>query len=313
MPEKVQTVIAALYQFKEIADCATTKALLKKFCQDHQIKGTLILATEGINGTVSGNRENISTLKNLLTQSLGFDKLEYKESLFNHQPFYRMKVLIKKEIVTLGRPDIQPHQRTGTYVSPTQWNKLIASHDVTLIDARNDYETQIGSFKNALDPKTKHFRQFSDFVKNNLDPQKNSKIALFCTGGIRCEKASALMLAMGFPEVYHLKGGILKYLEEVPPEESLWEGECFVFDQRVSVGHEVQPGQYELCFGCRYPLSPRDKTSKHYQEGICCPHCYPFLTPEKQARFSERHRQMTLAKEKGKIHLGAHFSSTKTK
>jgi len=297
-------IIAALYQFKDLPDYLLVKPILKRLCQEQGIKGTLILASEGINGTVAGSRIAMDALKSYLIDTLGFVKMEYKESFFHKQPFYRMKVLTKKEIVTLGRPDIRPHEKAGTYVSPQDWNTLISSPDVVLIDVRNDYEVQIGTFKQAINPKTETFKAFPEYVETQLDPNKHKKVAMFCTGGIRCEKASAYMMSMGFPEVYHLKGGILQYLEETPPDESLWDGECFVFDQRVAVTHGVEPGQHETCFGCRYPLATEDKQSSQYEEGVSCPHCIDTLTPEKSARLRERHRQVQLAESRGACHLG---------
>jgi len=297
-------IIAALYQFKACPDYLTQIGPLKAHCKQQGIKGTLILSREGINGTVSGKREGINALKAYLVDGLDFTRLEYKESIFEKQPFYRMKVLTKPEIVTLGRPDILPNEQAGTYVSPAEWNDLIQQDDVTVIDVRNDYEVNIGTFKGAVNPNTKTFREFPAFAQKNLSPTQHKKVAMFCTGGIRCEKASAYMLKEGFEQVYHLKGGILAYLETVPKEKSLWEGECFVFDQRVAVKENVAPGSYTLCFGCRMPVSEADKASPQFIEGVCCPACYNSLTAEKRNRVAERHRQVLLAQEKGQSHLG---------
>lgn len=305
MPEQGdQIIIAALYQFMNCPYYQAQSQGLKAQCRQHGIKGTLIFSSEGINGTVSGSRAGIDALKLYLVEILGFTQLEYKESSFQKQPFYRMKVLEKPEIVTLGRPDILPQNQVGTYVLPAKWNALIEQEDVTVIDVRNAYEVKIGTFNGAIDPKTKTFREFPEFVQKNLDPRKHKKIALFCTGGIRCEKASAYMLKEGFESVYHLKGGILQYLEDVPADKSLWEGECFVFDQRVAVKTEVKPGSYILCYGCRLPVSTEDKESPQYVEGVCCPACYETLGDEKRARAAERHRQVLLAEKKGQSHIG---------
>ncbi len=298
-------IIAALYQFKACPNYQLQSSGLKAQCRQHGIKGTLIFSSEGINGTVSGSREGIDALKTYLVHTLEFAQLEYKESVFQKQAFYRMKVLEKPEIVTLGRPDILPHEQTGTYVLPSEWNDLIQQEEVTVIDVRNDYEVNIGSFKGAINPKTKTFRDFPEFTAKNLDPHKHKKIALFCTGGIRCEKASAYMLKEGFETVYHLKGGILQYLEDVSPDKSLWEGECFVFDQRVAVKAAVKPGSYSLCYGCRLPVSVEDKQSLHYIEGVCCPACYHTLSEAKRLRATERHRQVLLAKKRGNMHIGS--------
>ena len=231
--------------------------------------------------------------------------LEHKESFDDHMPFYRMKVKLKREIVTMGVDDIDPNQRVGTYVEPRDWNALVEDPEVLLIDTRNDYECDIGTFRGALDPHTTNFREFPAYVRENLDPGRHKKVAMFCTGGIRCEKASAFMLKEGFEEVYHLQGGILKYLEEVPKEQSTWEGECFVFDNRVAVDHDLNKGQYDQCHGCRHPITESDKLSDKYQKGVCCPHCYDDLTEEQKARFSERQKQVELAKARGEQHIGA--------
>ena len=231
--------------------------------------------------------------------------LEHKESVDENMPFYRMKVKLKKEIVTMGVPGIDPNEGVGTYVSPGDWNELLSDPDVLLIDTRNDYEYGIGSFRGAIDPRTTTFREFPEFVRTHLDPRKQKKVAMFCTGGIRCEKASAFMLKEGFEEVYHLQGGILKYLEEVPEQESIWEGECFVFDNRVAVNHRLEKGRYDQCYGCRHPITEEDKLSDKYQKGVCCPRCYDLLTPDQMARFRERQKQVELARARGEAHVGA--------
>jgi UPF0176 protein len=223
-------------------------------------------------------------------------------------PFYRLKVRLKKEIVTLGIPEINPAKQAGTYIAPEDWNALISDPDTVVLDTRNHYEVVIGTFKGAVNPKTNSFRQFPEFVKQNLDPAKHKKVAMFCTGGIRCEKASSYMLAQGFENVYHLKGGILKYLETVQEKDSLWQGECFVFDNRVAVEHGLGEGTHEMCHGCRHPISAKDKSSPHYEEGVSCPYCFEQLTEARKKRSSARHHQVKLARARGSRHIGAVMS-----
>jgi UPF0176 protein len=266
-------VVVAFYKFVKLPDFAEKQDPLLSHCKRQGIRGTILLAAEGINGTIAGSREAIDSVLSFLRSDPRLVDLEHKESYADSPPFDRMKVRLKKEIVTLGLPEIDPSDRVGTYVSPQAWNALISDPEVTIIDTRNDYEVSIGSFKGAQNPKTASFRQFPDYVRSDLDPSKHKKVALFCTGGIRCEKATSFMMAEGFQEVYHLKGGILKYLEEVPPEESLWQGECFVFDQRVALREGLEIGTHEMCPGCGHPISEADKTSPHYQEGVSCPYC----------------------------------------
>jgi UPF0176 protein len=297
-------VVAALYKFVELPDFQEIQARLLNVCRVNGIKGTLLLAEEGINGTIAGTREGIDAVVSFLNTDPRLANTEYKESFASEQPFLRLKVRLKKEIVTLGVPGVDPNKLVGTYVDPKDWNSLLQDPDIIVLDTRNDYEYGIGTFKGALNPVTETFREFPDYVEKNLDPKTNKKVAMFCTGGIRCEKASSYMLAQGFDEVYHLKGGILKYLEEVKPEESLWDGECFVFDHRVAVGHGLVEGIHDACYGCRLPLSPEDKLSPKYSEGVHCPKCFDKSTPEKLARASERHRQVLIAKERGQKHIG---------
>ena len=280
------------------------QAGLLDFCLSQSIKGTLLLAEEGINGTVAGSRIGIDALIARLKSDVRLADLEHKESLAVDMPFYRMKVRLKKEIVTLGVPGINPNNRVGTYVAPEDWNALISDPDVVLVDTRNDYECDIGTFRGALDPHTATFREFPAYVGNNLNPAKHKKVAMFCTGGIRCEKASSFMLEQGFEQVYHLQGGILKYLEKIPAAESLWEGECFVFDHRVAVGHGLQVGEYDLCHACRQPVSPQDQASEQYVVGISCPRCHGTLSEEKRARAAERQKQTQLARKRGRAHIG---------
>ena len=299
-----QIVVAALYKFAKLPDYRALRERVLACCEAHGLKGTLLLAQEGINGTVAGNRAGIDALVAWLRADARLATLEHKESLAEEMPFYRMKVRLKKEIVTLGVPGIDPNESVGNYVAPEDWNALLADPEVLLLDTRNDYEYDIGSFRGAIDPKTATFRDFPAYVKQNLDPAKHKKVAMFCTGGIRCEKASAFMLAQGFENVYHLQGGILKYLEKIPAEQSLWEGECFVFDQRVAVGHGLALGQHDQCRSCRHPISPEDKTSPKYQAGVSCPRCHDTLSEEKRARAMERQRQVALAQQRGKQHIG---------
>jgi len=297
-------VVAALYKFATLTDFEALQSRVLECCLANEIKGTLLLANEGINGTVAGSRGGIDALLAFLRADARLATLEHKESLADEMPFYRMKVRLKKEIVTLGVPGIDPNETVGTYVAPEDWNALISDPEVVLVDTRNDYEYEIGTFRGALDPNTTSFREFPAYVQENLDPAKHKKVAMFCTGGIRCEKASAFMLAQGFEIVYHLQGGILKYLEKVPAEQSLWEGECFVFDQRVAVGHGLELGTHESCRSCRHPVSPEDKTSPKYEAGVSCPHCFDALSDEKRASALERQKQVALARERGTDHIG---------
>ena len=284
-------IVATFYKFVTFTNIEAKKAQILAWCEENNIKGTIILALEGINGTIAGSEKAIASILNLLRSIEGLGDLEHKESTAQKPPFARLKVKIKSEIVTLGLSEVDPNQQVGTYVDPQDWNQIISDPEVVVIDTRNDYEVEIGSFQRAKNPDTESFREFPEYIAENLDPQKNPKVAMFCTGGIRCEKASSYMLSQGFKEVYHLKGGILKYLENVPPEKSLWEGECFVFDERVAVKEGLEPGSHELCYACGHPISEADKQSPQYESHISCPHCYERLTPEKKARQEDRRRQ----------------------
>ncbi len=303
-----QYLTAALYKFVALPDYVALQAPIYAACEAHQIRGTILLAAEGINGTIAGLPENIHKVLHFLRTSAAFEgkfsNLEHKESFADKHPFYRMKVKLKKEIVTMGVPSVNPNNTVGTYVKPEDWNVLISDPDVILLDTRNDYEVHIGTFKGAVDPKTTTFREFPKYVANNLDKAKHKKVAMFCTGGIRCEKASSYMLEQGFDEVYHLQGGILKYLETVPEAESLWQGECFVFDQRVAVKHGLEVGEYDQCYACRMPLSPSELQSSQYTPGISCPHCYDKTSEEKRAALTERQKQVILANQRGETHIG---------
>lgn len=300
-------VVVALYKFARLENFKDLKHPILDFCLKNNIKGSLLLAREGINGTLSGSREDIDQVMAFLNKDSRLKPLPFKESYVEDQdvPFYRMKVKLKKEIVTIGVEDIDPNDQVGEYVDPKKWNQIISDPEVLVIDTRNDYEVEVGTFKNAINPHTKTFREFPEYVEQNLDHGKHKKVAMFCTGGIRCEKASSYMLKKGFEKVYHLNGGILKYLEEVPSDESLWQGECFVFDNRVTVNHDLESGTYDQCHGCRRPITQEDKDSPHYQRGVCCPHCHDSLTPEQKSGFAERQKQMDLSKARGKPHLGA--------
>ncbi len=300
----MKIVVAALYKFIKLPDYRELRNRLFDLCQKNDIRGTLLLAPEGINGTVAGTREAIDNLQDFLKNDGRFEGIEYKESFVDYYPFYRLKVRIKKEIVTLGIPHLDVEKLTGTFVEPEAWNALISDPEVLVIDTRNTYETKIGTFKKAHDPETETFREFPEFVDHFLKQKKKQKIAMFCTGGIRCEKASSYLLEQGFEEVYQLKGGILKYLETVPSEESLWQGECFVFDNRVAVKEGVEEGIHDLCFGCRAPLSAEDKVSPEYEEGVTCPSCYAQHSDEKKRRLRERQKQILLARKRQQLHIG---------
>ena len=297
-------VVAALYKFKIIKDIILAKARMLELCENSSLKGTLLLAGEGINGTVCGTRSDIDKLKTLIEQDLEIGDLEYKESFAPKNPFLRMKIKLKKEIVTIGLCEVDPTNVVGQYVDPQDWNDLISDPEVLLLDTRNDYEYEIGTFKGAVNPNTQTFREFPDYVATNVSSSKHKKVAMFCTGGIRCEKASSYMLEKNFEKVYHLKGGILNYFEKVLPEDSMWEGECFVFDERVAVNHKLEPGKYDQCYGCRYPLTEEDKKSAMYVPGVSCHRCCSSTSAARKQRFAERQKQMTLAKQRGEKHLG---------
>lgn len=301
-------VVCALYKFVALPGFEAIQAPLLKLMQASGIRGTLLLASEGINGTVAGSQSAIDDLLDWLDQQPGLDNIVYKLSFDEDMPFYRTKVKLKKEIVTMGVEGIDPNTVVGTYVKPQDWNKLISEPDVLLVDTRNEYEVQIGSFKNAVDAKTDTFREFPQYVEQNLDPAKHKRVAMFCTGGIRCEKSTAYLKQQGFDEVYHLEGGILKYLEEVKQEESLWEGECFVFDNRVTVNHGLEKGQYEQCNACRMPITQAEKATADFVQGVSCPHCIGNISDEQRRRFVERERQIRLSKQRGEAHIGSDVS-----
>nr|WP_272213581.1 rhodanese-related sulfurtransferase [Marinicella sp. W31]MDC2879539.1 rhodanese-related sulfurtransferase [Marinicella sp. W31] len=298
-------LVAALYHFTRFADFQAFRAPLLACCEENGVRGTLLIAHEGINGTIAGSHEGIANVLAFIRARPEFAGLEHKESHASKMPFNRLKVRLKKEIVTMGVEDIDPLKTVGTYVDPQDWNDLITDPDTIVIDTRNDYETAIGIFRGAVDPNTKTFREFPRWVEENRGLHNKPKIAMYCTGGIRCEKASAYMKEQGFDEVYHLKGGILKYLEEIPEDKSLWDGACFVFDERVSVTHGLKEGEHQLCHACRHPVTPEDKLSAEYEEGVSCPHCAESYSNADRARFRERQHQIALAKQRGERHLGA--------
>ncbi len=302
--ESKPIVVTALYHFVRLENFQALRQPLLDVMLANEVKGTLLLANEGINGTIAGSRAGIDAVLNWIRQDQRLAGVDSKESYTDEMPFYRSKVKLKKEIVTMGIEGIDPKELVGTYVDPKDWNALISDPDVVLVDTRNDYEYNIGSFKNAINPNTETFREFPEYVKQNLNPEKHKKVAMFCTGGIRCEKSTAYLKEQGFDEVYHLKGGILKYLENVPKKDTLWQGECFVFDNRVAVNHDLEKGQYDQCYACRYPITEADKSSPHYEQGVSCHHCYDQTTAEQRAQFAEREKQMQLAKQRGETHIG---------
>jgi UPF0176 protein len=301
--------VAALYKFAPFDDCAGIQEGLIKLCRTQGVKGTLILAREGINGTIAGSDEAMSQVLSHIRQLPGCADIEVKFSRAPSLPFHRMKVRIKREIVTMGEPNINPLVNAGHYVPPEDWNALISEPGTILIDTRNDYEVAVGSFAGAINPQTRTFREFPTWFRavreRLLGEGTPPKVAMFCTGGIRCEKSTAFLAAEGLDEVYHLQGGILKYLETIPPEQSLWEGECFVFDQRVAVGHGLELGKHGLCHACRRPVNEADRFSPLFEEGVSCPTCHSERTDEQRARYRERQRQENLAGERGEEHIGA--------
>ena len=295
--------VCALYHFTRFDDPDALRGPLRTLCEANGITGTLLIAHEGINGTIAGPRAGIDAVLAHVRTLPGCADIEWKLSTATERPFARLKIRLKKEIVTMGQPDVDPLARVGHYVDPQDWNALISAPDVAVIDTRNDYEVAIGSFEGAVDPETTSFREFPEWWEKNKDRFHNKRIAMFCTGGIRCEKSTNFLLGQGVPEVYHLKGGILKYLEEVPQEGSLWRGDCFVFDGRVSVGHGLREGPHELCHACRRPILPEDRDRPEYEEGVSCHHCIDETSEEDKMRFRERQKQIALARARGERHL----------
>ena len=302
-------VVSALYHFVRLDDYQALRQPLHDFMVENGIKGTLLLAREGINGTVAGDKNAIQKLHAWLRSDERLKDLRTKESYDDSMPFYRTRVKLKKEIVTMGVTGIDPNRVVGSYVKAEDWNDLISDPEVVLVDTRNDYEVAIGTFKNALNPQTETFREFPEYIKNNLNPGKHKKVAMFCTGGIRCEKSTAYLKEQGFEEVYHLQGGILKYLETVPEKESMWNGECFVFDNRVSVDHNLKKGTYDQCHACRLPITDEDKQSEKYVQGVSCPGCYDKKSEQQRKRFAERERQVQLARSRGEQHIGSEVNA----
>ena len=303
--EGAATQVVALYRFVRLDNYESMREPLLNFCLDRHIRGTLLLAHEGINGTVAGRDSAIDELLNYLRADDRLADLDCKFSSHEERPFLRMKVKLKREIVTMGQEDIDPNVCVGRYASPQEWNALIDDPDVLVIDTRNEYEVEIGTFAGAVNPHTNSFREFPDWVEQNLDPKKHKKVAMFCTGGIRCEKSTSLLVSWGFEDVWHLKGGILNYLEQTPEEDTRWEGECFVFDSRVAVNHQLEKGSYDQCFACRFPIDDDQKQSPHYLPGVSCPRCVNAHTEQQKGRFAERQRQIGLAKRRGESHIGA--------
>lgn len=309
MPDS-KIVVCALYHFVSLDDYQTLQQPLLDIMLNNHVKGTLLLASEGINGTIAGERAGVDAVLTWLRSDSRLKNLDHKESYDDSYPFYRSKVKLKKEIVTMGVEGIDPNRKVGTHIPPNDWNALISDPDVLVIDTRNDYEVEIGSFKNAINPNTTSFREFPHYVKENLDSTKHKKIAMYCTGGIRCEKSTAYLKEQGFDEVYHLQGGVLKYLEEVPEAESLWQGECFVFDNRVAVNHSLEKGGYDQCHACRLPITDEDKQSEFYVSGVSCSRCYHKLSEEQKTAFKEREKQIELAALRGEQHLGSEAAQT---
>ena len=306
MHDDNEILVATLYKFVEVIDLNALQDQLYSICNKNKVMGTILIANEGVNGTISAKPKNLKKALISIQKDNRLSNIEIKYSSTDKQPFHRMKVRLKKEIVTIGLPEINPNKTVGKYIKPEDWNDIISDPDIVLIDTRNKYETKIGSFKNAIDPQTGSFREFPKWVKNFKAEKGNAnkKIAMFCTGGIRCEKASSLMKEEGFDEVYHLQGGILKYLEKVENKNSLWEGECFVFDQRVCLTEDLEVGSYKMCFACRMPITEEEMKDDRYEEGISCVYCYDKTTQEKKERFESRQKQIELSKLRGEKHLG---------
>ena len=296
-------LVATFYRFTTIDDLLTLQTSMENCCCENDVRGIVLLANEGINATIAGSREGVQEVLRFLGNDPRFEGLTWKESNATKQPFRKLRVRLKKEIVTMGVPGIDPARLVGTYVKPEDWNDLVSDPNVIVVDTRNDYEVEIGSFKNSINPNIVSFGELPQWIEENIDVDEQPRVAMFCTGGIRCEKSTALLKEAHLNEVYHLEGGILKYLEVIPEEESLWEGQCFVFDERVSVGHGLEVGDYELCRACRFPISNEEKSSSKYLEGVSCLRCYDQTTDQQKARFAERQKQMELARHRGESHI----------
>jgi len=303
--------VAAFYKFTTLSKLENLQNSFYQFLFKQKIKGTILLATEGINGTVAGNKLAIDEFKKFLDKNNLLSPSDFKVSMSEKDPFPRLKVKIKNEIVSIGNDLANPQEIVGEYIEPQDWNNFISQEDVLVLDTRNTYEYSIGTFKNSVQPETTNFREFPEWVEQLQISKKNNKdqkIAMFCTGGIRCEKASSFLKAKGFNNVHHLKGGILSYMEKIDESESLWEGECFVFDDRVALNHRLEVGSFDMCHGCRMPITDDDKLSAKYQKGISCPNCFDNKSPEQKRRYAERQKQIDLAKEKNQNHLGSKSS-----
>ena len=296
-------LVATFYKFTKIDDLAALQKTIEACCIENDVRGIVLLASEGINSTISGPRNGVLAVLEFLRKDPRFDGLTWKESIAKKQPFRKLRVRLKKEIVTMGVPGIDPERLVGTYIKPEDWNDLISDPDVIVVDTRNDYEVEIGTFKDAVNPDITSFGELPEWIKSNIDIHTQPRVAMFCTGGIRCEKSTALLKEAGVKEVFHLEGGILKYLEQIPKDQSLWDGECFVFDERVSVGHGLEIGEYELCRGCRYPICEKDKSSSLFREGVSCPRCHDQTTDQQKARFAERQKQIELARQRDDRHI----------
>ena len=300
-----QILVATFYQFACLPDPGELRGPLLDYCRNNDLRGTILLAPEGINGTIAGERGGVDAVLAYIRANKRLADLEHKESFAAKMPFHRMKVKLKKEIVTMGVPDTDPTRLVGTYLDAKAWNDILSDPEVLVVDTRNAYEVAIGAFPGAVSPETNSFRDFPRYAERNLTDKKNKKIAMYCTGGIRCEKATSFLKANGFESVFHLQGGILKYLETVPEDENRWQGECFVFDSRVSVDKDLNRGRYDMCHACRQPVSAADKASEHYVAGVSCPHCVDRFSPQQRQGFAEREKQVRIAESRGRQHIGA--------
>ena len=301
---EMKQTVATFYKFVDLPDFETLAEQLKQRCEEAEVLGTVILATEGINATLAGPKKGVDEVMAFLRSDHRLTDMKHRESVTESFAFHRLRIIKRPEIVTLGDPSVNPNEAVGEHVEPEDWNALVSDPETVLIDVRNDYEVEVGTFHGAIDPKTETFGEWDAYVKKRHGENKDKKVAMFCTGGIRCEKASAHLLKNGFDKVYHLKGGILHYLQKIAPEDSMWEGECFVFDHRVSVVHGLEEGECEVCFGCRWPLKKEDLASSLYEPGVCCPRCAENLSPERRASLEERHRQGMLARFQERKHIG---------
>ena len=299
-----QFLIATFYRFTTIEDPPRMQGSIESCCRENDVKGIVLLANEGINATIAGTPDGVLAVLSFLRKDSRFAELTWKESNAKEQPFRKLRVRLKKEIVTMGVSGIDPERLTGTYVKPEDWNEFVSDPNVMVLDTRNDYEVEIGSFKDAINPNITSFGELPQWIEDNIDVHAKPRIAMYCTGGIRCEKSTALLKEAGLNEVYHLEGGILKYLERIPEDQSLWDGQCFVFDERVSVGHGLEVGEYELCRACRNPICDEDKSSPLYREGVSCPRCHDRTSELQKVSFAERQKQIELARHRDELHLG---------